>query len=83
MLRGRCKGVVVAGIGTLLSGLLGGAPVQAQTLPVVPQPAPTILIPPIVVVVPTGDLRGGPLHENGGRDADIERSTHHGRVLLR
>lgn len=34
---------------------------------------------PVVVVVPIGtDTRGGPLHENGGRDVDVVRSTRHG-----
>lgn len=37
----------------------------------------------VVVIVPGGDQRGGPLHEDGGRDVDVSRNTHNGRALAR
>lgn len=37
----------------------------------------------VVVIVPGGDYRGGPLHENGGRDVDVDRNTHNGRAVVR
>ena len=76
-------GLVSAAIGALLFGAVGLGSAHAAAFPIIPHPAPIVRIPPVVVVVPTGDLRGGPLHENGGRDVDVERSTHHGRVVLR
>ncbi|MGH2617856.1 MAG: hypothetical protein ACRDJC_21720 [Thermomicrobiales bacterium] len=36
-----------------------------------------------VVIVPGLDQRGGPLHEDGGRDVDIDRNTRNGRALAR
>src|SRR4029079_15779911 len=76
MLKKMRTGLVIAGIGALLSGGVGLEGARAAGLPILLHPTPPVSIPTIVVVIPTGDLRGGPLHENGGHDVDVNRSTH-------
>jgi hypothetical protein len=44
---------------------------------------PVLPVPSGVIIAPGIDQRGGPLHEEGGRDVDIDRNTHDGRALAR
>lgn len=72
-------------------GLLGPATAQAQVVPTgvacvqagaVPACVDAVVAGALVGVQRSiGDVRGGPLHENGGRDIDI--AAHHGRMLAR
>ncbi|HEX5498366.1 MAG TPA: hypothetical protein VFX03_04030 [Thermomicrobiales bacterium] len=78
-----------------LLGVGGAAPAAAQRAPTTSAGlaacATASVVPACVggvvgglVVVPGvagGDVRGGPLHENGGRDVDV--AAHHGRMLAR
>lgn len=73
-------------------GLLGPATAHAQVVPTggatcvqagaVPACVDAVVAGTLVGVPrPVGDIRGGPLHENGGHDIDI--AAHHGRMLAR
>jgi hypothetical protein len=77
--------------GLLVCAGLGPTSFSAQAAPpIIPATAPivvgaTLTLPPVVVVVSGRDGRGTPWATSGRADVDvdIERSTHHGRVLLR
>ncbi len=83
------KSGIVAGLFlTLSGGLLPAMPAYAQTIPLIPNPAPVVIdagfrIPPIIVNVATpGFVFGGAGGRNVDVDKDVDRSRTPGRVVI-
>lgn len=76
--------------GLLVCGVLGAAPVEAQSSPIIPIIPPVVVglpggVTPVVVAVP-GSERHGINWSTSGRadvDVDIDRSQQHGSVFVR